>query len=84
MLAEHILPMWDWVGGRYSLWSSIGLPIALATGFDHFEALLAGAHAMDNHFQTASFEDNLPVMLGLIGLWYINFLAYPLTCIITL
>ncbi|ALA25900.1 glucose-6-phosphate isomerase [Piscirickettsia salmonis] len=73
ILAEHILPMWDWVGGRYSLWSSIGLPIALATGFDHFEALLAGAHAMDNHFQTASFEDNLPVMLGLIGLWYINF-----------
>jgi glucose-6-phosphate isomerase len=63
----------DWVGGRYSLWSAIGLPIAIALGADHFRALLAGAHAMDRHFATAPLARNLPVLLGLIDLWYRNF-----------
>ncbi len=71
---EHnIFPMWDWVGGRYSLWSAIGLPIAIALGFDHFEALLKGAHDMDKHFKDAPLEDNLPVLLGVLGVWYRNF-----------
>ena len=64
---------WDWVGGRYSLWSAIGLPIALAIGADGFRALLAGAHAMDEHFRTAPLERNLPVRLGLLDVWYRNF-----------
>ena len=64
---------WDWVGGRYSLWSAIGLPIALAIGADNFRALLAGAHAMDRHFATAPLAKNLPVLLGLIDVWYRNF-----------
>jgi glucose-6-phosphate isomerase len=64
---------WDWVGGRYSLWSSIGLPIALAIGSEHFRALLAGAHAMDQHFAQAPLAENLPVLLGLIDVWYRNF-----------
>ena len=64
---------WDWVGGRYSLWSSVGLPIALAIGGDNFRALLAGAHAMDQHFAQAPLERNLPVLLGLIDVWYRNF-----------
>ncbi|MBU1442327.1 MAG: glucose-6-phosphate isomerase [Gammaproteobacteria bacterium] len=64
---------WDWVGGRYSLWSAIGLPIALAIGADGFRALLTGAHAMDQHFKTAPLEDNLPVRLGLLDVWYRNF-----------
>ncbi|GAA4345593.1 glucose-6-phosphate isomerase [Variovorax defluvii] len=64
---------WDWVGGRYSLWSAIGLPIALAIGADNFRALLAGAHDMDRHFATAPLAKNLPVLLGLIDVWYRNF-----------
>ena len=64
---------WDWVGGRYSLWSAIGLPIALAIGADNFRALLAGAHAMDRHFATAPLPQNLPLLLGLIDVWYRNF-----------
>ncbi|MEY4748181.1 MAG: hypothetical protein RIQ60_395 [Pseudomonadota bacterium] len=64
---------WDWVGGRYSLWSAIGLPIALAIGADNFRALLAGAHAMDRHFAEAPLEGNLPVQLGLLDVWYRNF-----------
>jgi glucose-6-phosphate isomerase len=64
---------WDWVGGRYSLWSAIGLPIALAIGADNFRALLAGAHAMDEHFATAPAAKNLPLLLGLIDVWYRNF-----------
>jgi glucose-6-phosphate isomerase len=64
---------WDWVGGRYSLWSAIGLPIALAIGADNFRALLAGAHAMDRHFATTPLERNLPALLGLLDLWYRNF-----------
>lgn len=64
---------WDWVGGRYSLWSAIGLPIALAIGADNFRALLAGAHAMDRHFAEAPLPTNLPVLLGLLDVWYRNF-----------
>jgi glucose-6-phosphate isomerase len=66
---------WDWVGGRYSLWSAIGLPIALAVGMDRFEELLAGAHAMDEHFRSEPLERNMPALLGLIGVWYRNFLG---------
>ena len=68
---------WDWVGGRYSLWSAIGLPIALAIGADGFRALLAGAHAMDEHFRTAPLAQNLPVWLGLLDVWYRNFHRLP-------
>ena len=64
---------WDWVGGRYSLWSVIGLPIAIAVGSAHFRALLAGAHAMDEHFRGAPLDRNLPVLLGLLDVWYRNF-----------
>ncbi|MCX2573304.1 glucose-6-phosphate isomerase [Pedobacter sandarakinus] len=70
---ENMFEFWDWVGGRYSLWSAIGLSISLSIGFDNFKELLAGAYAADNHFQTASFETNIPVILGLLGIWYINF-----------
>jgi glucose-6-phosphate isomerase len=69
----NMFGFWDWVGGRYSLWSAIGLSIALTVGFDNFEKLLAGAHSMDNHFAVAPLENNLPVTLALIGLWYNNF-----------
>jgi len=71
---ENMFRFWDWVGGRYSLWSAIGLPIAIAIGFDNFELLLAGAHAMDRHFVETPLEKNLPVILGLLGVWYNNFL----------
>jgi glucose-6-phosphate isomerase len=64
---------WDWVGGRFSMWSAIGLPIALAVGADHFRELLAGAHAMDLHFAQAPVEKNLPMLLGLLDVWYRNF-----------
>lgn len=64
---------WDWVGGRYSLWSAIGLSIALTIGYNNFETLLKGAHDTDNHFQSATFEKNIPVLMALIGLWYTNF-----------
>jgi len=70
---DNMFEFWDWVGGRYSLWSAIGLSIALAIGMDGFEELLAGAHEMDKHFQSAPFEQNLPVILGLLGIWYNNF-----------
>lgn len=73
--AENIFPMWDWVGGRYSLWSAIGLPIALQVGMPGFRALLKGADAMDQHFKTAPFEKNMPAILGLLGIWYQNFLG---------
>lgn len=71
--AERIYPFWHWVGGRYSLWSAVGLPIALAIGMDNFNRLLAGAAAMDTHFRTAPFANNLPVLLALVGIWLINF-----------
>ncbi|MCU0356388.1 MAG: glucose-6-phosphate isomerase [Cyclobacteriaceae bacterium] len=70
---NNMFEFWDWVGGRYSLWSSIGLSIACTIGFKNFEALLDGAHAMDRHFQEAPLRKNLPVLLGLIGIWYNNF-----------
>lgn len=71
--ADNVLPMWDWVGGRYSLWSAIGLPIAMAVGMEAFDELLAGAHAMDLHFRDAPPESNMPILLALIGIWYRNF-----------
>ncbi|MEX6500538.1 glucose-6-phosphate isomerase [Pseudomonas zhanjiangensis] len=70
---ENILPMWDWVGGRYSLWSAIGLPIAMSIGISNFKELLSGAYRMDQHFQSAPFERNMPVLLALLGIWYGNF-----------
>jgi len=69
----NMFEFWDWVGGRYSSWSAIGMPIALSLGFENFEALLEGAFEMDTHFATASYEQNIPVLLALIGLWYNNF-----------
>jgi len=72
---------WDWVGGRFSMWSAIGLPIALALGSEHFKALLAGAHAMDQHFAQAPLASNLPVQLGLLDLWYRNFMGYTSRCV---
>jgi len=70
---ESVFEFWDWVGGRYSLWSAIGLSIAIAVGMDRFEELLSGARAMDRHFRDAPLERNLPVLLALIGVWYVNF-----------
>lgn len=72
---DRVFEFWDWVGGRYSLWSAIGLPIAIAVGMDRFEALLEGAHTMDQHFRSAPLELNGPVVLGLLGVWYANFLG---------
>ncbi|WP_069658670.1 glucose-6-phosphate isomerase [Arcticibacter eurypsychrophilus] len=69
----NMFGFWDWVGGRYSIWSAIGTSIALGVGFQNFKALLAGAHAMDNHFKNTEFEQNIPVILGLLGVWYNNF-----------
>ena len=71
--AANMFAFWDWVGGRYSLWSAIGLSIALYLGMERFEELLEGAHLVDEHFRSAPFERNIPVLMGLIGLWYINF-----------
>jgi glucose-6-phosphate isomerase len=70
---ENMFVFWDWVGGRYSLWSSIGLSIACTIGFDNFNQLLQGAHDADNHFKNESFEKNIPVVLALLGIWYTNF-----------
>ncbi|MGE5622693.1 MAG: glucose-6-phosphate isomerase [Bacillota bacterium] len=70
---ENMFPFWDWVGGRYSVWSAIGLPVALAIGFEGFAEFLGGGHAMDQHFQTAPLGRNMPVLLALIGVWYRNF-----------
>jgi len=70
---DNIFKMWDWVGGRYSLWSAVGLAIVCAVGMDHFEQLLQGAHDMDEHFRSAPLEQNMPVILGLLGIWYNNF-----------
>ncbi len=70
---NNIFPLWDWVGGRFSLWSAVGLSISLSVGYDNFEALLKGAHEMDEHFKTAPFEENIPVILGMLSIWYNNF-----------
>ena len=72
---ENMFVFWDWVGGRYSLWSSIGLPIAIAAGYGHFEQMLAGAHEMDEHFRTTPLEQNVPAILGLLGVWYASVLG---------
>ena len=71
--AERCFPLWDWVGGRYSVWSSVGLPVAIAIGMDRFEQLLAGARTMDEHFLAAPLEANMPVIMALLGIWYANF-----------
>ena len=71
--SENMFEFWDWVGGRYSLWSAIGLSIALTIGYDNFEMLLKGAYEMDEHFSTDPFQQNIPVKMGLLGLWYVNF-----------
>lgn len=70
---ENMFEFWEWVGGRYSMWSAIGLPVALYIGMNNFEAMLAGAHKADEHFRTAPFEENIPVIMGLLGVWYNNF-----------
>ena len=70
---DNVFPMWDWVGGRFSLWSAVGLSISLAVGYDNYEALLGGANEMDEHFKTTTFENNIPVILGLLSVWYNNF-----------
>ncbi|HEY8099889.1 MAG TPA: glucose-6-phosphate isomerase [Burkholderiaceae bacterium] len=73
--ADNMFPFWDWVGGRYSVWSAIGLPIALAVGFDYFSEFLHGAYEMDTHFRTAPLSSNMPVVLALVGLWNRNFVG---------
>jgi glucose-6-phosphate isomerase len=70
---DNLFKMWDWVGGRYSMWSAVGLAIACSIGMDNFELLLQGAHDMDEHFRTAPLDKNMPVILGLLGIWYNNF-----------
>ena len=71
--SENVFPMWDWVGGRFSLWSAVGLSIALSIGYDNFEGLLDGAQMMDSHFKETPFSENIPVILGLLTVWYNNF-----------
>ena len=70
---DNVFPMWDWVGGRFSLWSAVGLSISLAVGFDNYDALLSGANEMDEHFKTADFDENIPLVLALLSIWYNNF-----------
>jgi len=70
---ENVFPMWDWVGGRFSLWSAVGLSVALAIGFENFDALLKGANEMDEHFKNEDFDKNIPVVLALLSIWYNNF-----------
>lgn len=71
--AENVFPMWDWVGGRFSLWSAVGLSVALAVGFENFDAMLKGANEMDEHFKNEDFDKNIPVVLALLSIWYNNF-----------
>ena len=79
---QNMFEFWDWVGGRYSLWSAIGLSIALAIGFENFEEVLLGAHEMDKHFESAPFEENIPVILAILGVWYNNFFNVESHCIL--
>lgn len=79
---QNLYPLWDWVGGRFSLWSAIGLPIALAIGMDGFRQLLAGAHSMDEHFRTAPFDANLPVILAFLNFWYREYFAAHSTAVV--
>lgn len=80
--ADNIFCMWDWVGGRFSLWSAIGLPIALYLGFDKFIALLEGAHEADEHFKNAEFGDNIPVLMALLSIWNTTFMGFPAQAIL--
>ena len=80
--SQHRFTIWDWVGGRYSVWSAVGLSVALAIGWDNFQGFLAGAYDMDRHFQSAELADNLPVLMGLIGVWNRNFLKLPALAIL--
>lgn len=82
MAPENIFPMWDWVGGRFSLWSAVGLSISLSVGFDNFQALLKGGHAMDVHFRKSDFDKNIPVILALLSVWYNNFYEAESECIV--
>lgn len=79
---DNIFPLWDWVSGRFSVWSPVGLSIAIAAGFENFKKLLAGAYAMDQHFRTVEFNANMPVLLALLGIWSINFFNAPSRAII--
>jgi len=79
---RNMFVFWDWVGGRYSLWSAIGLSIAGTIGYDKFEELLKGAHAMDTHFKDAPMEKNIPIIAAMVGIWYNNFLGYPSVAIL--
>jgi len=79
---ERVFGFWDWVGGRYSVWSAIGLPVMIAVGAENFRAFLAGAHAVDEHFRTAPLGENLPVIMGLIGLWHRDVCGYPTRAIL--
>ena len=72
---ENVFPMWDWVGGRFSLWSAVGLTISLAIGYENFDQLLKGANEMDQHFESSEFDQNMPVILALLSIWYNNFFA---------
>ena len=80
--AERVFGFWDWVGGRYSIWSAIGLPLMIAIGANNFKDFLDGAHAMDEHFKTADVGENLPMLMGLIGIWHRNICKYPARAII--
>ena len=73
ILPANVFPMWDWIGGRFSLWSAVGISIALAVGFENFDALLGGANKMDEHFKNEDFDNNIPVVLALLSIWYNNF-----------
>ena len=73
ILPANVFPMWDWIGGRFSLWSAVGISIALAVGFENFDALLEGANKMDEHFKNEDFDNNIPVVLALLSIWYNNF-----------
>ncbi len=77
ILEDHIFPIWDWVGGRYSLWSAIGLSFCIAIGFDNYLKMLKGADSMDKHFRHAPMEENIPILLAMIGVWHRNFLKLP-------
>tara|TARA_R110001592_G_scaffold3525_35_gene20284 strand:- start:1485 stop:3074 length:1590 start_codon:yes stop_codon:yes gene_type:complete len=79
---DRIFPIWDWVGGRFSLWSAVGLALCIGIGYDNFATMLGGAHAMDTHFKTAPLRENIPVMLSLIGMWNRNFLNYESLAVI--
>ena len=80
--ADLVFPMWDWVGGRFSLWSAVGLSIALSVGYNNFESLLRGAHEMDLHFRDTDFDQNMPVLMALVSVWYNNFYGAESECIV--